>query len=339
MMFLFPLNKGFFIILKNTMWKEGLSMKINYPIKYAAMPIFDGQDVITCYIASKCYLLNDATNYKEDGSSTKEYEVSFPYQMTHSNIWRQVEPCFNFYGECLNSIKTSNVFSTYEEALDYAQKRNEELFEQSISYLPIMENMVQIIQEQKENFDAKLAKYKELEQQIFLYTINITNSQRKQINNIIKVDKNNVKILSHSIYSIFDYLQNENFAVFNVSPKQYDMLTKLILEKKFDQIPSITKDAKEIALHRANDSITRLVTECETGSYYINHRSSDGHLFYDKKLEKGNSKESELFLKDEKTFIFYTTETVEDFINSYEFHHAIYLSEDQPVLTRTRENS
>lgn len=111
-------------------------MKINYPVKYTAMPIIEqvgwnnglnelerNYDVV-CYIVSKCYLLSDLTRYKEDGQSVREYEVVFPYQLGDYNNWKRTIPLFNLYsGNSINSNRVNFVFDSYEEALKYATKK------------------------------------------------------------------------------------------------------------------------------------------------------------------------------------------------------------------------
>ena len=63
--------------------------KINFPVKYALMPIKEYDSIISnfivknirtsAYAVSKCYLVEDSTVYDMDGNSKKNYKVIFPY--------------------------------------------------------------------------------------------------------------------------------------------------------------------------------------------------------------------------------------------------------------------
>ena len=102
-------------------------MKINYPVKYAAMPIIEQvgwshglhelereYDVV-CYIVSKCHLINELVQYKEDGRSVKQYEIVFPYQPCEFNRWKRVTPTYNLiHGYCTNGNKVDKIFDTCE---------------------------------------------------------------------------------------------------------------------------------------------------------------------------------------------------------------------------------
>ena len=158
-------------------------MKINYPIKYAAMPIIEQvgwshglhelereYDVV-CYIVSKCHLISDLTKYTEDGRSVKQYEVVFPYQPGEFSRWQRVTPSYNLiHGYCTNGNKVDKIFDTYEEALSFVTAKNEELCKKSYIYLPYSENYAEKIQAKKDEFATKLDEYKLLEQQILLHT-------------------------------------------------------------------------------------------------------------------------------------------------------------------------
>ena len=149
-------------------------MKYNYPVKYAAMPIIEqvgwthglnelerDYDVV-CYIVSKCYLVSDRTNYKENGKNEKEYQVVFPYQPGQYNNWERVTPSFN--NGCTNSNFVEKVFDTYEEALEFATHKNEELCEKAWVYLPYTKDLNDQISKKIQEFNDRLSRYKLLEQ-------------------------------------------------------------------------------------------------------------------------------------------------------------------------------
>ena len=134
-------------------------MKINYPIKYTAMPIIEQvgwihglHDLereygVVCYIVSKCYLITTLEKYKENGSIKHEYEIVFPYQIGDYGKWQRKIPNYHLIQDyCVNSNKVNEVFDSYEEALKYVESKNDKLCEMSWKYLPYSENYDEKIQ-------------------------------------------------------------------------------------------------------------------------------------------------------------------------------------------------
>ena len=309
-------------------------MKINYPIKYVVMPIIEqvgwypglhemerDYDVV-CYIVSKCYLIGDLTKYKENGSVIREYEVVFPYQLGDFGRWKRVKPSYNIHGYLTNSNKVDKVFNSYEEALEVATDKNEKLCEKSWVYLPCSKDIMEKIQEKKDEFDVKLAEYKVLEEQILVNTNDMLIGENKKLNNVIRYSNNDMKVLSCSIYEVLQLFDNKKFVVYNVSLEQYNNLIKLIGEGKNDDIKSATKQAKGLLIHKEKDGVIKLAVEEErTGAYYLKNNC----INYDDKLEKVTKDDFENI--DEDTLVFYTTETVEDLMNSYKKYPEINLRE------------
>ena len=320
-------------------------MKINYPIKYAAMPIIeqvgwshglhdlDREYDVVCYIVSKCHLISDLTKYTEDGRSVKQYEVVFPYQSGEFNRWQRVTPTYNLInGYCTNGNKVDKIFDSYEDALSFVTAKNEELCQKSYIYLPYSENYAAEIQAKKDEFNEKLAEYKLLEEQILFHTQDMEIGKNKELTNVIKIANNNGHILSCNIYEIFNLFDNDKFVVYSISQEQYNQLTTLISEEKVDEIKSIIGPEQGLAIHKAKDDFIKLAIEEGCGVYYI----QNNRINYDIGLDKVNIKSFENI--DENILIFYTTETIEDLLISYKKHLEIDLREVQgPVLKKTKK--
>lgn len=320
-------------------------MKINYPIKYAVMPIIEQTgwshglhelereyDVV-CYIVSKCYLINDLTKYKEDGCSIKEYEVVFPYQPSEFNRWKRNIPEYNLiHRYCTNSNKVDAVYDSYEEALKSATTKNEKLCEKTWIYLPVTKDIMEKIQEKKDEFAAKLTEYKMLERQILLNTNDIEPGEIKKLDDVIKIENNSGRVFSCSIYGVLDLFSYQKFVVYNISQELYNNLIKTISEEKIDNIKSIIKNAQRLLIHKTKDDFIKLAIEEECGAHYI----QNGSIIYDYNLDKVTKETFEDI--DEDTLTFYTTETMEDILNSYRKHPEIDPKKIQgPVLKKVKK--
>ena len=319
-------------------------MKINYPIKYAAMPIIEQvgwshglhelereYDVV-CYIVSKCYLISDLTKYTEDGRNVKQFEVVFPYQPGEFSRWKRVVPTYNACGYPIDSNKVDVIFDSYEEALKYATEKNEKLCEKSWIYLRCTKDIMEKIQEKKDEFDSKLAEYKVLEEQILANTYDMEIGKNKQLTNVIKIVNNSGRVLSCSIYEILNLFDRDKFVAYSISKEQYTNIIKLINEEKIEDIKSMTGAHQGLLLHKEKDDFIKLAIEEGCGAYYIQNNSVN----YDVNLDKVTIKSFENI--DEDTLIFYTTETIDDLLNSYKKHSEIDLREVKgPVLKKTKK--
>lgn len=317
-------------------------MKINYPIKYAAMPIIEqvgwSQGLhesereydIVCYIVSKCHLISDLTKYTEDGRTIKEYEVVFPYQLSEFDTWKRIMPTYNLiHGYCTNSTKVDEVFNSYEEVQNYVTNKNNELCEKKLKYLPFSK-----VEEKKNNFTSKLAEYKILEQHILLHTDDIKNEENKKLNNAIKITNNSVKILPCSIYEVLQVFDKEKFVVYNIQQEQYNNLINLTNEEKINDIKSVIGHTEGLLIHKTKDDFIKLAIEQDDRTYYI----ENNNIFYNYKLGKVTKDDFENI--DEDTLTFYTTETIEDLLNSYKKHEEIdFRKIKDPVFKKQKNKS
>lgn len=305
-------------------------MKINYPIKYAAMPIIEQvgwvhglneleRDYgVVCYIVSKCYLLNDSTKYMANGKSVKEYEVVFPYQSSINGKWEKTIPTFNLFNYvCTNSNKTDGVFDTYEEALVHATEKNEKLCKKTWMWLPCSSDLLEKIHEKKEEFSGRLAKYKKLERQMLLYTKDMEVNKKTMLNEVIGFENNKVKVLSCNLYEAIHMFRNTGFVVFSVTQEQYEKLLEIARLKSVDDIRFIGP-TKCLLMHEETGSEVYVINQNAEGIYYLDENES---LHYQDKSTLPEFKSI-----DENTYVLYTTETFEDIINSYKSHKGIDLS-------------
>lgn len=101
----------------------------NYKVKYAIMEInriisnsgFNKN--YTYYIPAKCYVTSKEEIYLNSGKTKVIYNVVFitPDLNEQSKL---IQPQYNFYGDCINSIPTDNIFDTYGEAKNEANTKN-----------------------------------------------------------------------------------------------------------------------------------------------------------------------------------------------------------------------
>ncbi len=117
-------------------------MKYNYPIKYAVMPIYEQvgwrcglNDLereygIVYNIVSKCYVINETTNYFATGNSEKRYGVVFPYNRDGIyEEWNRVFPSYNEDLQNSNLTTVDNIYDDFDKALENANMKNMEVLE------------------------------------------------------------------------------------------------------------------------------------------------------------------------------------------------------------------
>lgn len=136
---------------------------------------------------------------------------------------------------------------------------------------------------------------------------------KKLFNEVIEIEKNHVRIVSYNIYDAIELSHEDKFIVYSISLEQYSNLVSLINENKQDNIKSIIDIKQGLALHKT--------------------RYGFGNIMLD-------ICDEDIKNMDKDTLIFYTTETIEDLLNSYKKHDDIDLNQIQePVLKKIRSNS
>ena len=101
----------------------------NYKVKYAVMEInriisnSEFNKNYTYYIPAKCYVTTKEEIYLNSGETKIIYNVVFitPDLNEQSKL---IQPQYNFYGDCINSISTDKIFDTYGEAKNEANTKN-----------------------------------------------------------------------------------------------------------------------------------------------------------------------------------------------------------------------
>lgn len=118
-----------------------METRLNYPIKYAVLElkikggwISNYEDITIGFIVSKCYIVNQNIRYFQNGTNKVSYTVVFPYtnieafknKLSRGNEYFEEPaiPKFNYHGECLNANTVLNIFDTFEEATESANKEN-----------------------------------------------------------------------------------------------------------------------------------------------------------------------------------------------------------------------
>ena len=154
----------------------------------------------------------------------------------------------------------------------------------------------------------------------------------KELTNVIKIVNNSGRVLSCSIYEILNLFDRDKFVAYSIPKEQYTNIIKLINEEKIEDIKSMTGAHQGLLLHKEKDDFIKLAIEEGCGAYYIQNNSVN----YDVNLDKVTIKSFENI--DEDTLIFYTTETIDDLLNSYKKHSEIDLREVKgPVLKKTKK--
>ena len=310
-------------------------MKVNYPVKYTAMPVIEQvgwshgmhelerESDVVCYIVSKCFLINDTTKYEENGQSVKEYEVVFPYQKSEYRTWKRCVPEFNLMsGYCINSNRTKHVFNTYEEALNYVNVKNEELFEKTCVYLPYFK-----IKSKKDEFQTKVDKCKLLEFRISKLTEELVVDKKNSINGLISIKDNKGKVMSLSLYAFIKFFKRLPFIVYTVTDEQYDRLKKCTSYEEMSKVESVIDKSQILLVNIVSDKMIRIFSQKLGNGYYLDCNEI---LCYS---DKFSSIDKSIVIKPDTVKIF-TTETSEDVIYSYKKHDEIDLAEEEGAVLR-----
>ncbi len=314
-------------------------MKYNYPVKYAVMPIIEqvgwshGLNELereydaVCYIVSKCYLLGDKTKYKENGKTEKEYQVVFPYQkgINYNWEWERINPTIN------NSTNVEKVFDNYDEALEFATQKNEELCNKACRYLSHTK-----VSEKIQNFNDKLSEYKMLEQQILLNTSNLEISNIKELNNLIIYDKKDkIKTISCNLYEYLNCPISLKFIVYSISQEKYNEILKLVNNQNLSDVSNKFKNAEPILYHNSlsDDKNNMIINKNGDVLYYINK--------WDVLIDNDKQELPPVDLNniDDETEHLFTTETLKDIMVSFIQNKYINTNDIQgPVLKKTLSN-
>ena len=278
-------------------------MKLNYPIKYAAMPVRDsgrwGNNEVICYIVSKCFVVGEETVYDADGKEKQKCKVVFPYVQGEID-WEYNIPTYYDYS-CNNYTTVDKVYDTKEEALKDKDYKNERLKKESWAYLPFAFDIKEQIEDKEREFNDNLAEFELLEAKIEENTEFLLNMPRKKLKRAIS-DKG----ISGTIYDVLA-LQAGQYLVYSVDDEAYD--------KNRGNIKELLKGAK-LSVVFDGDYI-----------YLINGMYIDrwNRLRNDDKIPELT--EEKLGRIKGGASIYVTNESLEDIMESYKVREDIRISE------------
>ena len=314
-------------------------MKNNYPIKYAAMPIYEqtgwthglnalerNYDVVA-YIVSKCYLISERKEYKRNGKQINNYEVVFPYSNSVSNYYNEYkrrEPEYDCTRECSNSIVVKNIYDTYEDANKEAQKLNQEILNKEFSYLSI-EKFLEKQEELTDKHNEKLGIYKLLETEIEKNIEDLEVDSPSKDQTIIVVQNDKAKIINESLYQYIKFISDYSFTAFNVTEEEYKELKQQVKNKE-------TLDKKYSNCLMINDKTKIDIID------YNNSNNVDYALINDYgNINMYPFPDQNNNITINENIIIYTMETYEDIIASYMKYKSIDIEKITKEKTKVKK--
>lgn len=109
-------------------------MKYSYPVVYALIPIYrdgtwykdeDFRNDIIYYMISKCYLYEEKTIYKSDGTKINHYKVVLPFVSVHqgNDYFKRI---YNIESESDGYISVDYISKSYKDICKYKEKKESE---------------------------------------------------------------------------------------------------------------------------------------------------------------------------------------------------------------------
>ena len=300
-------------------------MKNNYPIKYAAMPIYEHSGYqyglneledtydIALYIVSKCYLIEESIKYLEDGNKKNIFKVVFTFEKkgyySYDTIVRSL-PHYNIYGQSTNSVIVDKIFDDFESCYIETERLNREILGNKIGCLPYNDKVGEMIKKLKTEYNEKNMEYRELEKKIEDGTSDLVANDIPKKQYIIVSKCGKMELKKVSLYRFISYSDKYNFCVYNVTSNEFDnMCSQIDNEEKIDI------NSSDLLLYHKKDSDITLITNCNNninnGSFYLKKRG----MYYDKDIVPFHLDET---INIDESFIkIYTLENYEDIIKSF----------------------
>ena len=278
-------------------------MKNNYPIKYALVPMIEQvgwtaglHDLereygTVCYIVSKCYVIDETIKHYKDGRSENSYHVICPYVYKDYDIWKRCEPSVN------DGFTTDVLFDTYEEALEVKNKKNKEIVTRQWVYIPYDEEFHAKRNNIIQKFAETLKYYDILEKEIEDKTIDLKVNNKSKEQSVFMYKNREFKYVKESLYSMMDLYDNADFKVYSISETEFDCLKNGCGIVTQGRLPLIIYDSKAKVMRLMNPG---------TPDKFIN----DGTIH--------DSYYGTLRRPDKNCLYFYTLETYQDIIDSYQ---------------------
>ena len=285
-------------------------MKNNYPIKYAVIPMIEqigwtpGMHDLekeygtVCYIVSKCFVVNETKEYKQNGKAVTSYNSVCPFEYRDFDIWKRCEPSFNLiHGHCTNEIITSEIYDTYDEAVVEKNQKNSKLKTNRWVFLPYDEKFKEKVDKLNAEFDETLSFYNQLERMIEKKTSDLKTNNEIREQSVFKYQNGELKNIQESIYSIMGLYDNYDFRVYNVSESEFEGLKNGVFDLSKNSLPLIIYDSKAKVMRLMNPGMPdRFINNGAIQDYYYGTLRRPGS----------------------KCPVFYTLETYQDIVDSYQ---------------------
>lgn len=303
-------------------------MRINYPVKYAVMPVMeepcygnDNEWTTLCYIVTKCYVLTEYTEYDAEGFKTDKKEVLCPYKKDpyEYDTWRRTLPTKTLGLQYLDSFKTDALYDTFEEAVVAKDRKNVELMK-SKKFYPTTR-----AQEYKQRILKNIDEYNVLEKLIEENTpdLVVNSGPRSQSFMEVGLKGNEVESrfqLTLPFYSVMGWgREGYNFAAYSLSEEEFNAYksSDKYDYKEYIHTPLLIHKAKSKIIALVNGNDKRYLTYTDKGD--IKEVSADS-ISPDEVLLKGMD------------LLLFTRENYTDIVNTYnldnQYKRTLKLSKD-----------
>lgn len=284
-------------------------MKNNYPIRYAIMPIIEQTEWShgihellrnfseVTYIVSKCYVINKTKKYNRNGDTSITYEVVFPFEETDYG-WEKTEPQYDSYGNCRNSIIVDKIFNTFEEALEEANNKNNELMYKNTAYISFKNKDKRKAKEKE--YITKRKQYQELEQLIEQNTDDLVIGDGTKEQTVLIIGEKNKKVKA-SLYEVIDLYDTSYFKVYNLTPDEYIKIVS-------DLASGLSLDKYNKRLLMSNNPKTKGIT------IFNYDNPNDNYSLINGQLQKDSNSCN---IQADTQLTFYTLETFDDIIKTF----------------------
>ena len=139
--------------------------KLNYPIKYAVMPIhpvgdYDGEKTLA-YVPAKCYLIKKTEEFFQNGTSKLSYEVVFTWN--HAEKQENIIPSYMYdlienKNKYFNSTEVAQVYDELIDARIKADEANEDMLIEQVANCTDADEVL----EMEEQYNKQFTEFNEL---------------------------------------------------------------------------------------------------------------------------------------------------------------------------------
>ncbi len=128
-----------------------------YPIKYAILRVSKNNNNINdiaAYVVVKCYVISDIIDYSFN-EEKHYYNVVYSFSINNNELVL-AQPMYNEYGECINMVRTNNIYNNYDEAKKCAIGLNNNLIDLAgsiTSNIDPNQNLLLLIEKKKKEIE------------------------------------------------------------------------------------------------------------------------------------------------------------------------------------------